>query len=107
MRGRGVLSINGLLGSFAALWTMGADAAPRLKPGDKCQRKSDKAAGVVRPDACGRWYCVKARGRTFMDSHPHFHSRNACSWKVVSDRCLCVKKNGKPARAKRIAKVSK
>jgi hypothetical protein len=65
--------------------------AVRPQPGEDCQRRTDRVAGVVKQDACGRLYCGRKDFKDVAEALPGIEARLQCSWKVVGRRCLCVK----------------
>jgi len=79
----------------AAAQTPAQSGAPVIKLGDACNRKTDKASGIVKRDACGRWYCGKADVKEIAELRPDIASKIKCSWKLqISEKgmlCLCAR----------------
>src|SRR5262249_52810512 len=58
-------------------------AAPSgQKLGDACTRKSDQKGGVVKRDACGRWYCGLAEVKDIIELRPNIASELGCAWQL-------------------------
>lgn len=70
-----------------------APAQPRriVKRGDECVRKGGGLPGVVRRDACSRWYCGKAGERDIIELNPTLAANFGCTWRLEGDRCFCRK----------------
>lgn len=59
--------------------------------GDPCKRRTDDAEGVVKIDACGRWYCGRVDTNDITVLNPDFARDMQCEWKIVANRCKCVR----------------
>ena len=60
-----------------------------LKQGDPCTRKTDSNPGVVKRDACGRWYCGRRDIRDITEIAPNLANDIDCTWRLEGSRCLC------------------
>lgn len=60
-----------------------------IKPGDACSRKTDKAQGVTKIDACGRWYCGRPDVKDITEVRPKFGEEFGCTWRLEGERCKC------------------
>ena len=60
-----------------------------IKAGDACDRKTDTAKGVVKVDACGRWYCGRADVKDIIEVRPKFAEEFGCAWRLEGNRCKC------------------
>lgn len=61
--------------------------------GEKCMRRTDKIEGVVKIDACGRWYCGRVDVNDITVLNPRFAKTMGCKWQLVADKCKCVRPN--------------
>ena len=59
--------------------------------GDTCVRKSDRKAGVVKSDACLRWYCSLPDAMDIIEVRPNLAQQLGCQWRVVNTKCRCVR----------------
>lgn len=66
------------------------DQRMRMQPGDACQRRTDDHRGVIKVDACGRWYCGRVDVNDITVLNPRFAEDMQCTWQLVDDRCKCV-----------------
>jgi hypothetical protein len=60
-----------------------------IKTGDACDRKTDKAQGVVKVDACGRWYCGRGDAKDIIEVRPKYAQEIGCTWRLEDNRCKC------------------
>ena len=60
-----------------------------IKAGDTCDRKTDKSPGIVKVDACGRWYCGKTAVKDIIEVRPKFAEEFGCTWRLEGERCKC------------------
>lgn len=60
-----------------------------IKAGDPCDRKTDKARGIVKVDACGRWYCGRADVKDIIELRPRYAEEVGCTWRLEDSRCKC------------------
>ena len=68
-----------------------APAARPLVLGAACVRPAaDSSQGVVKRDACGRWYCGLASYKDPIEIDPKLAEKFKCQWKVVDNRCKCM-----------------
>ncbi len=98
-----------LITSAALVWlavtgihaTASAETAPqsrRIGPdgvvlGDRCMRRTDRIEGVVKIDACARWYCGRVDVNDITVLNPRFAKAMGCKWQLVEDKCKCVRPN--------------
>lgn len=66
-----------------------------VRRGDECVRKTDDHPGVVRRDACGRWYCGEPGQRDIIELRPDHAEKFRCTWRLEGDRCLCRRATAK------------
>ncbi len=60
-----------------------------MKQGDTCSRKTDTRPGVVRQDACGRWYCGRADIKDIIEVRPNIAAEFGCTWTLEAGHCKC------------------
>lgn len=60
-----------------------------IKTGDTCTRRTEKAQGVVKVDACGRWYCGRSDVKDIIEVRPKFAEEFGCTWRLEGERCKC------------------
>lgn len=89
-----VVSLLLLAASSATAQTIPAQSQGQLGPGgrragDQCDRRTDHVRGVVKVDACGRWYCGRVDINDITVLNPRFAEDMKCSWKLVGDKCKC------------------
>lgn len=60
-----------------------------IKAGDACARKTDSARGVVKVDACGRWYCGRADAKDIIEERPRLAEELHCTWRLEGEHCRC------------------
>jgi hypothetical protein len=80
-----------LAAPVAAQAPAGTAASPAYKQGDACVRKTDANPGVVKRDACGRWYCGRRDIRDVAEFAPNLARDIDCTWKLEGTRCMCRK----------------
>jgi hypothetical protein len=68
-----------------------------LKAGDPCRSRADPRPGVLKVDACGRWYCGRAEVKDIIEVRPDIAERLGCEWQLVGERCRCVRNYSPPA----------
>jgi hypothetical protein len=56
--------------------------------GESCQRMSG-GSGLVKRDACGRWYCSRREYQDITERRPNYAAELGCEWRLVGMRCLC------------------
>jgi hypothetical protein len=69
-----------------------------IKAGDACDRKTDTAQGIVKVDACGRWYCGRADVKDIIEVRPKYAEEVGCTWRLEDSRCKC-RRGPAPGRA--------
>ena len=57
--------------------------------GDACIRKSDKKPGVVKRDACARWYCSLPDAQDIIELRPNMAAEMGCAWRLYGTHCRC------------------
>jgi len=57
--------------------------------GDPCRTRVERREGVVKMDACGRWYCGRADVKDIIEVRPNIAEVLNCTWRLVGDRCRC------------------
>jgi hypothetical protein len=87
------ISIASLL--FGAALSLAAET-PRVGPqdailGESCKRQTDNFEGVVKVDACGRWYCGRVDVNDITALSPNFAEKMFCTWRLINDKCKCVR----------------
>ncbi len=97
------------LASMSALLLFSADPLPGQSPatqtpvivkvGDPCRARSDPRPGVIKVDACGRWYCGRPEVKDIVELRPNIAEERGCEWQVVGGRCRCLR-IGSPSREK-------
>lgn len=78
----------------AVVWAQTAQQMTRIGPegvvlGETCTRRTDRFAGVIKVDACGRWYCGRVDINDITVLNPRFAETMKCSWELVDDKCKC------------------
>src|ERR1019366_9459223 len=51
-----------------------------FKLGEACTRMSKNKPGVMKRDACGRWYCGRTEWEDINESRPNFAAEMGCEW---------------------------
>jgi hypothetical protein len=57
--------------------------------GVACNRVTDKKAGVIKRDACGRWYCGRTDVKDVIEVRPDIAKEMGCEWKIDGNNCVC------------------
>jgi hypothetical protein len=57
--------------------------------GDPCWTRAERRKGVVKVDACGRWYCGRADVKDIIEVRPNIAEVLNCTWRLEGDRCRC------------------
>ncbi|HTS40551.1 MAG TPA: hypothetical protein VLX09_12895 [Stellaceae bacterium] len=57
--------------------------------GDACIRKSDQKPGVVKRDACARWYCSLPDAQDIIELRPNIAAEMNCVWRLYGTHCRC------------------
>jgi hypothetical protein len=60
-----------------------------IRVGDRCWTRAEKQQGVVKVDACGRWYCGRADVKDIVEVRPNIAEVLNCTWRLEGDRCRC------------------
>jgi hypothetical protein len=60
-----------------------------IKAGDACERKTDTSRGIVKVDACGRWYCGRVDVKDIIEVRPRYAEEVGCTWRLEDSRCKC------------------
>ena len=82
-----------------ALGTQPAAAQPVpkvFKLGEPCARKTDTRPGVVKRDACGRWYCSRTDVKDIIEIRPNIAAEMGCTWRLEGDHCKCRRPEPQP-----------
>jgi hypothetical protein len=58
--------------------------------GEACRPPRTDKPGIVKVDACGRWYCGRADVKDLIEVRPHFAAEQKCTWTLKDDVCRCV-----------------
>jgi hypothetical protein len=56
--------------------------------GEVCKLLSGKA-GIIKRDACHRWYCGRTNYQDITDWKPNFAAEAGCEWHLAGIHCLC------------------
>ena len=80
--------------ALGAQHAVGQSTRPQVAPngqkvGDACVRKSDAERGVVKRDACGRWYCGRTDVKDIIELRPNLAAELGCEWHLEGQRCRC------------------
>jgi hypothetical protein len=59
--------------------------------GEKCTRRTDNIEGIVKTDACGRWYCGRIDVNDITVLSPRFADLMGCKWTLIDSKCKCQK----------------
>jgi hypothetical protein len=59
-----------------------------FKLGEACNLLSGKA-GIIKRDACHRWYCGRTNYQDITDWKPNFAAEAGCEWQLAGIHCLC------------------
>jgi hypothetical protein len=80
---------------YGAVLSLAAET-PRVGPqgailGESCKRQTDNFEGIVKVDACGRWYCGRIDVNDITVLSPQFAEKMFCTWRLINDKCKCVR----------------
>jgi hypothetical protein len=64
-----------------------------LRVGDPCKSRTDPRPGVIKVDACGRWYCGRAEVKDIIELRPNIAAERGCEWQLDGNRCRCIRSN--------------
>lgn len=64
--------------------------------GATCARKTDTRPGVIKRDACDRWYCGRADQKDVVEALPTFAHDFNCTWRLEGDACKCRRADYRP-----------
>jgi hypothetical protein len=80
--------------------------APNQTPialGSACTRRTDTKPGIVKRDACGRWYCGRADFKDVIEVRPNIAAELGCKWVLELNppsgaqcRCRPIAANAQP-----------
>lgn len=70
-----------------------------LKAGEGCQI-DDRTQGIVKQDACGRWWCGYTDRKDITEVWPTFEQDLHCTWRLEGEHCKC-RREPAPAPAKK------
>jgi hypothetical protein len=59
-----------------------------FKVGEPCKMMSG-SAGLIKRDACQRWYCSRPGYLDITVRQPNFAAELGCHWQLVGTHCLC------------------
>lgn len=59
-----------------------------FKVGQACKQMTGKA-GIIKRDACQRWYCSRPEYQDITERRPNFAADLGCQWQLVGLHCLC------------------
>jgi hypothetical protein len=57
--------------------------------GDPCWTRSEGRQGVLKVDACGRWYCGRADVKDIIEVRPDIAEALKCTWRLEGADCRC------------------
>ena len=66
-----------------------APKAAVVKVGDPCKTRTDPRSGVVKVDACGRWYCGRKDVKDIIEVRPDVADVLHCTWRLEGQQCRC------------------
>jgi hypothetical protein len=69
-----------------------------FKVGQACKQMTGKA-GIIKRDACQRWYCSRIDYQDITERRPNFAADLGCEWQLVGLHCLC-RSPGSPPKEK-------
>lgn len=78
--------------NIAAMQAQGHD----FKIGEACRRMSG-GSGIIKRDACQRWYCSRTDYQDITERRPNFAAELGCEWRLVGLHCLCQPPGARPA----------
>jgi hypothetical protein len=58
--------------------------------GESC-RPPWPGKGIVKVDACGRWYCGLENVKDLIQARPNLTAEEKCTWTLKDEICRCVK----------------
>jgi hypothetical protein len=59
-----------------------------FKIGEPCKMMSG-SAGLIKRDACQRWYCSRPGYQDITERQPNFAAEIGCHWQLFGEHCLC------------------
>ncbi len=59
-----------------------------FKLGEACTQMTGRA-GIIKRDACQRWYCSRPEYQDITERRPNFAAEMKCEWKLIGLHCLC------------------
>jgi hypothetical protein len=59
------------------------------KIGDICTRRTDTRPGVIKRDACSRWYCGRSDQKDIIEIRPNWALETNCLWRLEGNACKC------------------
>lgn len=62
--------------------------------GEPCTMMSKNRSGVIKRDACKRWYCGRPELRDIVESRPNLAKEMDCEWRLMGEHCLCQRASG-------------
>jgi len=69
-----------------------------FKLGEVCKLLSGKA-GIIKRDACHRWYCGRINYQDITDWKPDFAAEAGCEWQLAGIHCVCQRSGARtPAK---------
>ena len=66
-----------------------------FKIGEPCKQMTGKA-GIIKRDACQRWYCSRPEYQDVIERRPNFATEIGCEWQLVGLHCQCRKPGAAP-----------
>lgn len=70
--------------------------------GAACARKTDSHRGLVKRDACDRWYCGRADQKDVIEALPNFARDFNCTWRLEGDNCKCRRADYRPPQSQSV-----
>lgn len=62
--------------------------------GEPCTMMTKNQPGVIKRDACQRWYCGRKDFQDIIQLRPNFAAEMGCEWRIVNQHCLCQRASG-------------
>ena len=62
--------------------------------GEPCTMMTRNQPGIIKRDACQRWYCGRKEYQDIVQLRPNFASEMGCQWRIVGMHCLCQRPSG-------------
>ena len=62
--------------------------------GEPCTMMTKNRPGVIKRDACKRWYCGRPGLRDIVESRPNLAAEMGCEWRLIGEHCLCQRSSG-------------